>query len=203
MEEKLRTLYNECISELKSINIDIENESVVGKIDIDFAKRKSKRYGCCKQEEPDRHCFHYVKRGFRKYKVYDRFKVHHIEISKWVMDLDDSIIKNTIMHEIIHCLPECNNHGEVFKKYANYINTNLDYNISRVGNKKQDYEKSNVDYEEERPEYKYQIICQGCGQTFYRQRLQRNFTRKYRCGKCNGKFEVKDGTNSNYFRYSL
>ena len=29
-------------------------------------------------------------------------------------------IKNTIMHEIIHCFPYCNNHGSEFKKYAKY-----------------------------------------------------------------------------------
>lgn len=48
------------------------------------------------------------------------------------MQLNKSIIKNTIMHEIIHCMPYCNNHGKEFKKYAKYINKNLGYDISRV-----------------------------------------------------------------------
>ena len=26
------------------------------------------------------------------------------------------------MHELIHCMPYCNNHGKEFKKYANIIN---------------------------------------------------------------------------------
>lgn len=43
------------------------------------------------------------------------------------------------MHELIHCIPFCNDHGIEFKKYANYINEKLGYNISRVGNKKVDY----------------------------------------------------------------
>lgn len=50
--------------------------------------------------------------------------------------INDGIIKNTIMHELIHCIPFCNDHGIEFKKYANYINEKLGYNISRVGNKK-------------------------------------------------------------------
>ncbi len=48
------------------------------------------------------------------------------------MQLDKNIIKNTIMHELIHCMPYCNNHGAEFKKYARYINEKLGYNISRV-----------------------------------------------------------------------
>lgn len=186
MEERVIELFNECKSELKSINIDIDSENI-GNIDIKIAKRNSKRYGCCKQEEPDKNYFHYIKRGYRKIKVYDKFKIHHIEICKWVMDLEDSIIKNTIMHEIIHCLPECNNHGEVFKKYANYINSKLDYNISRVGNKQEDYEKSNIKYKEEIQKYNYIVKCNRCGQVFYRQRLIKNFVKKYRCGICRRK----------------
>lgn len=106
------------------------------------------------------------------------------------MELDEKIIKNTIMHEIIHCFPYCNNHGSEFKKYAKYINEKLGYDISRVGNKKEDYQKSNIEYKET-TKYKYKIICEKCGQTFYRQRLMKNLTRKYRCGKCGGKFTIE------------
>lgn len=172
-ELKLIRLYNECINELKSIGIDVLNKDI-GEIDIKLTYRAKKRYGCCKQENPG-------KRYFKKY---------HIEISNWVMDLDEKIIKNTIMHEIIHCLPNCNNHGEYFKKYANYINQKLGYNISRLGNKEQDFKNSNLDYIEKAPTYNYKIICPKCGQEFFRQRINKNFARKYRCGKCGGKFEV-------------
>ena len=105
------------------------------------------------------------------------------------MMLDESIIKNTIIHEIIHCLPYCNNHKDEFKKYANCINEKLGYDISRVGNKEQDYEKSNIEYEEN-VNFKYKIICEKCKQTFYRQRLMKNLTRKYRCGICGGKLKT-------------
>ena len=190
MEEKLEKLYKECISELNTIGIDINNNSI-GKIDVKIAKRNSKRYGCCKQENPDKNFYHIEKRQNRRIKIYDRFNNHHIEICKWVMDLNDDIIKNTIMHEIIHCFPKCNNHGDEFKKYANVINNKLNYDIKRVGNKKEDYQKSNIEYKENDVSYNYKIMCQGCGQLFYRKRLQKNFTRKYRCGKCGEKFNVE------------
>ena len=75
-----------------------------------------------------------MQKKFGRHKLikYGRCNKHHIEISPWVMQLDKNIIKNTIMHELIHCMPYCNNHGAEFKKYARYINEKLGYNISRV-----------------------------------------------------------------------
>ena len=132
MKDKLNKLYLECIEELKSIGIDTINDKRIGKIDIDISKRNNKRYGVCKQDEPDKSTKYVdVQRG-RKMIKYGIYRKHHIEISPWVMELDDSIIKNTIMHEIIHCMPYCSNHGDTFKKYAKYINNKLEYDISRV-----------------------------------------------------------------------
>lgn len=185
MEEKLQKLYLECIEELKSININLD-EGIIGKIDIAFSKRKTKRYGCCKQEDPDKTTA-YRKRRIIHYRKYNK---HHIEISKWLMDLNDDIIKNTIIHEIIHCMPDCNNHGSEFKKYSKLINEKLGYNISRLGNKQEDYEKSNLEFEQEMPKYKYIIVCEKCGLIYYRQRMVKNFTKKYRCGKCKGKLSI-------------
>ena len=191
MDEKLKCLYEICIQELKSINLDMNNSLEIGKININLAKRKSKRYGCCKQSEPDKQFYHFVKRGHRKIKIYDKFWKHDIEISKWVMELDDTIIKNTIIHELIHCLPNCNNHGKEFKKYANYINEKLGYQIQRLGNKEEDYEKSNISYDKQQDlNYNYKIKCKDCGFIYYRQRLKKNFFKDYRCGKCKGKLEL-------------
>ena len=188
MEEKLDRLFKECIQELEKIGIDINNKDI-GKIEINISKRNNKRYGACKQEEPDIKSKYIEKIGRRKIVKYWKYNKHVIEISKWVMELDEKIIKNTIMHELIHCMPYCNNHGAEFKRYANYINNKLGYDISRVGNKEEDYKKSNLEYKEEK-QLKYKIECQKCGYTFYRQRQNKNFTRKYRCGKCGGRFEV-------------
>ena len=189
MEEKLNKLFVKCVDELHYIGLDILNEKQFGKIQISISKKNNKRYGCCKQEEPDKSSKVITKIGKRKVIKYEKFNKHQIEISKWVMELEEDIIKNTIMHELIHCIPYCNNHGIEFKKYAKLINTNYGYNISRVGDKKKDFEKSNIEYNETK-KYKYKVICKGCRQEFYRQRLNRNFTGKYRCAKCGGKFEI-------------
>ena len=183
VEAKLNILFLQCVDELKSIGIDIHKPEV-GDITIQVSKRNNKRYGCCKQEEPDKNYKTVQKIGRRRVTKYQRFNKHTIEVSRWVFDLNDEIIKNTIMHEIIHCFPYCNDHGKQFKLYTKYINEKLGYNISRLGNKKQDYEKSNVQYKEK--DYKYVIKCTSCGKMFYRNRLAKNFFKKYRC-QCGGK----------------
>lgn len=188
MEEKLQKLYKECIEELSNIGIDVLNSNN-GKIEIKISKRNNKRYGCCKQEEPDKSTKYYEKNGRKRYLKYGKFSKYTIEISKWVMELDKEIIKNTIMHEIIHCLPYCNNHRKEFKKYAKLVNEKLGYNISRLGDKKADYKKSNIEYSEN-IKYKYSIICQKCGQTIMRQRLNKKLIQKYKCGICGGKLIV-------------
>lgn len=165
-QERLNKLYKECIDELNSININVEKNRM---IELKINTRSKKRYGCCKKISKDKFL---------------------IEVNEWVMDLNEAIIKNTIMHEIIHCLPRCNNHGENFKKYANIINEKLGYEISRIGNKEKDFIKSNLEFKEKPIKYRYQIICENGDQQFFRQRIIKNFTRKYRCGKCGGKFKI-------------
>ena len=177
MEEKLNRLYKECIKELNVVGIDILDERYYGKIDISISKRNNKRYGCCRQEEPDKRYKVITKRGRRNIIRYERFNKHHIEISKWVLELEDN------------CIPYCNNHGSEFKKYAKLINNTYGYDISRVGDKKKDYEKSNLDYSEGQ-KYNYRVVCKGCDQEFYRQRINKDFTKKYVCGKCKSKFEI-------------
>lgn len=188
MKEKLLRLYNECLQELQSIGINCEDKEIVGDIDIKISKRTAKRYGCCKQEEPDIRS-KYRDNGRIKY---NKFNKHHIEISKWVLDLNDDIIKNTIIHEIIHCMPFCNNHGKIFKQYARLVNEKLGYNISRLGNKEADYKKSNLLFEEKKVNYKYKIICTKCGQVYFRQRYKKNMIKLYRCGICKGMLKLEN-----------
>lgn len=189
---KLNRLYNECILELKEVGIDILNEKEYGTITIGFTKRKTKRYGGCKNSLPDLKFKEVKKIGRRKYIKYNKFNKHEIEISKWVIDLNEDIIKNTIMHELIHCLPYCNDHGKYFKYYAKIINQKFGYDIQRVGNKKEDYLNSNLEYsdEENTIKYNYLVKCTNCSQEFKRQRINKDFVKKYKCGICNNKFEV-------------
>ena len=43
MEEKLKELFSECVTELKAIGIDILNKNKYGEIQISISKRNNKR----------------------------------------------------------------------------------------------------------------------------------------------------------------
>ena len=87
MEEKLEKLYKECIDELEKIDIHILDEKMYGKIDINLSNKSPKRYGCCKQECPDKKYKKVRKYKNRKVISYQKFKLHHIYVSRWVMEL--------------------------------------------------------------------------------------------------------------------
>lgn len=68
-------------------------------------------------------------------------------------------VHNTIMHEVIHSLPGCMNHGSKWQKVANNVNAHYDFGkITRTHNLKED--KDYDDYIKSK--YKYSIECQGC-----------------------------------------
>lgn len=79
------------LEELKSIELNFEGNENIGKIEIALSKRKIKRYGCCKQEKPDKNFKVIQKRKNRRIVKYEKFQEHYIEISKWVMELDVKI----------------------------------------------------------------------------------------------------------------
>lgn len=194
MEEvdiKLKKLYEKCILELKVLGLDFVDRQECGNITISTSKRMTGVYGRCKHTNPDLST-RYKEKG--KIKV-SKYNDHEITISKWVMELNEDIICNTIIHELIHCLPGCNNHGENFKKIAKYISSRTDYEIQRTGNAQEDHIKSNKDYEKPKrkiQEYKYKVICQKCNQEFLRKRIDKAKFKKYRCAYCLGKFTIKE-----------
>jgi predicted SprT family Zn-dependent metalloprotease len=113
-----------------------------------------------------------------------------INISERLLEdnLDIQIALNTIMHEMLHTIPGCFNHGKKWKTYASYINQKLpQYNITRVAVN----DSVGVHTEHEKPVFNYVLRCSGCGQEIKRQRKSKVITnyKKYRCGKCGGRFE--------------
>ena len=182
-EQKLEQLYSECIAELNEIGIELKEYE----IKLEIKKGRNKTYGMCVKSNPDKKTAYY-ERGKKKYLVY---KNHTIKISEWLLDLKDEIIKNTIMHEIIHCFPGAGNHGKVFKKLANIINSKLGYNILRVGNKEQDFLESGKVFKEEKQEsYKYILECINCHNQFKRKRFNVKDINKYRCPYCHSKLKI-------------
>ena len=61
MQDRLEELFEECTKELNSICINIKDNKEIGEIDIKINSRATKRYGCCKQEKPNKKYCHKVR----------------------------------------------------------------------------------------------------------------------------------------------
>ena len=126
--------------------------------------RAKKRFGQCKKVP---------------YSEYD----YEVQINAKLLEVEESKIMNTLVHEVLHTCKGCMNHGRLWKNYANIMNNKFNYDISRTST----YEKIGI----ERPEVNYTIECQKCGNKFYRQNRSKIVTQtdKYRCA-CGGKLKL-------------
>ena len=109
-----------------------------------------------------------------------------IYISKYFLNNPTAEIKNVLVHEVLHTVKGCMNHGNKWKVLANRMNSKYGYNIKRTSNYILNSEEAN------QIKRQYTIKCQGCGQTIYRQKKSKLVTKPhlYRCGKCGGKLEL-------------
>ena len=83
-----------------------------------------------------------------------------IELSKYMLDMPERKVRETIAHELCHTCSD-DNHGKMWKYYANMFNKYYGYNISRLANK-EDSEKFNEISGYKRSEAKYIIQCPVC-----------------------------------------
>ena len=140
----------------------------------------------------------------RRYNILNEIKLELSEvpnitdISKFSLKRDEKILEEIIKpkDELIKELYKDNLslHKELSKQ-AKVINEAEKYQKERdkilADNQALHNQVENIKIEyKEKENYKYKIECKTCGQTFFRKRLSKNFTRKYRCGKCNGKFTI-------------
>lgn len=158
----IATIANECINELSSIGIKVGTIT-----DFTVDTRSKRRNGCTTRN--------------------NRTNTYKISIAKKLLvdEISDFPARNTMIHELLHTLPNCMNHGAIWKRYAKTVNEKLGYNVSRCGN----YEEYGVaQYTPPKP--KYAFVCNDCGQVIQRTRKSK-FTEHYtlyRCGCCGGKF---------------
>ena len=123
-----------------------------------------------------------------------------VEISSWVFELEEKDIKNTIIHELLHTLKDTKGHNSKWNYYARLMNNRYDYNISRVGNSRHDFNKAGKTEEDsvEIMNYKYKKTCKTCGNVHYWHRATQRKIQAYKqgnctCGKCKGRnFKIED-----------
>lgn len=144
--------------ELRALGIPVSPNILPG---VRVNSRAKRRLGCC----------------------YGQQGVYTIEVAARLLD-DARLLRETLLHELLHTCPGCRNHGEKWKRYAAVVNQNMGTDIQRT-----------VRLEEEpvalrREEVKYILRCEACGKEIKRMRLCKVVKSpwRYRC-LCGGKLK--------------
>lgn len=113
---------------------------------------------------------------------------YEIEIGEWMTDekFPESLIRNTIAHEILHSCDGCMNHGAKWHRFATIMNQKYGYDIQTYVTK----EEQAIRNEVEPVKYKYNFKCNKCGATVGKHKKCRftEHTSLYWCSKCGGRF---------------
>lgn len=87
----------------------------------------------------------------------------------------------TMVHELLHTLPNCFNHGPVWKGHVSKVNATFGTSISRL---------TTVNFDIGQQEtYKYKVTCNGCNKvvaTYKRLGKVLKSLEEYTCGICGG-----------------
>ena len=109
-------------------------------------------------------------------------KTNYIGINKKLIE-DNFEIEKTMVHELIHTIPGCNNHGPNFKRYAGLINRHYpEYNVSTYYTSDSDETENIADTKKP----KYVVTCENCGAKtyFYRKCKTLDIISRCTCKKC-------------------
>ena len=106
-----------------------------------------------------------------------------IEVSDRVLG-DGALLRQTLVHELLHTCPGCRDHGAEWKRYAGYVNGKLGTDIQCTVKLEGAYKPLRHE------EVKYILRCQCCGKEFHRMRMCKLVRApwRYRC-PCGGKLE--------------
>lgn len=163
----LRKLYNDCVMELKRINMDISD--CIVKVEVNGRLRTV--LGRCN--------YNY------------RTGNYSIEINSCLLtdEAETQAAKETIIHELIHTCPGCMNHGYEWKRRGDRVSRMLGYDVCRLQNI-DTLNKWGVEVKEE--SWKYALVCNDCGNQYKRKRWSDALANpsRFRCGRCNGSLRV-------------
>lgn len=103
---------------------------------------------------------------------------YQIELNSLLLNSNEENIMNVLVHEILHTVKYCMNHGAIWTINAKIMNMEFGYDISTTTSYSQLGIKS--------PKAKYTIKCKGCGLVDYRYRKSKVITNinKYKCKTC-------------------
>ena len=106
-------------------------------------------------------------------------------------DVCDQAAKDTIVHELLHTVRGCHDHGKHWKSLAQRVNTLLpQYRIQRTAT----YEEKGLSPALQEHVSRYAVRCASCGKIYARERNSKliQHPEAYRCGLCHGRLERAD-----------
>lgn len=164
---ELRKTFFDVIEEIKAIFPEV----MLIRYSVIFNTRAIKRFGQCKK----------LGNNYFEININKKFAQH--------CKIED--VKNTIVHEILHSLPNGMTHKGAWLMYANKINSLLPhYHITRTNS----YEG----YAETKPEPKYIVYCPTCEKKWIRYKkstmvsnIMSGNSRGFHCPDCKTNVQVK------------
>lgn len=157
-QRELDAMLASLAAELRGLGIPVSPKLLPG---VQVNTRAKRRLGCC---------------------IY-REGVYRIEVAAALLD-DPPMLRETLLHELLHTCPGCRNHGEKWKQYASYVNSKLGTSIQRTV--KMEGSFAPLRHEE----VKYILRCESCGKEIVRKRMCKVVKTpwRYRC-LCGGKLK--------------
>lgn len=125
-----------------------------------------------------------------------------INISRFILndDIDDKAVMETIIHEILHTVEGCMNHGKKWKSLGKIVEREFGYCITRTSdyNKFSDSLEKKMEVERATKKSNYVFKCAGCGQIIRRERMSKfvKYYKHYKCGVCGGNFQFMSGESN-------
>lgn len=141
-QQDMNALLEEAISQVEDAGIPVDRDKIENKLTI---TRATRTFGRCQEIGG----------------------VFSIGVSKYYKDNDKREVMETLVHEVLHTVEGCFNHGTLWKRYAGLMNKKHGYNISRTSSRQMD---SLMKEEIFKSIYKYSIDCKECGKSALRQR---------------------------------
>ena len=110
--------------------------------------------------------------------------VYTIELSAVLLTAPERSCRQTLAHELIHTCKGCDNHGRLFKQYADVMNRAYGYDIRRTNS----HEEMGIDAERSGKKVNYILECCSCRAQIKRSRFTSvvAYPSRYRC-ICGGK----------------
>lgn len=112
---------------------------------------------------------------------------YQIELNSELLKTTQKKAMNTMVHEILHTVDGCMNHGPKWTRLAGVMNSKNGYNISRNST----YEQLGI----KTPKAKYEVLCknENCDMKVSRHKKSKLITHlhHYRCPKCGSDLKLK------------